>query len=144
MEGLVTATPLAFTIPSGASVEVSPVDATRTDVGVTLTVEADPATWETIDLVMLFNLRWDVRDEGAISGDVPVQIVLRPDGDLVDQLPVGDVVEALASLDADHPLRSNTNWYALEVTEAVELPPSLADTGDLRSGFTTRWAVEDG
>ncbi len=139
---MVVTTPITFTTPSGAEIEVVAIDGSRNG-HIEITVDADPATWETIDLAMLFNLRWDVRNDGVISGDTPVQIVLRLDAELVDQLPDGDPVEALASLDADHPLRSNTNWYALEVTEAVELPPSLAGTGDLRSGFTTNWAVED-
>lgn len=131
-------TPLTFTTPSGAEIEVAAVSGSRDD-HVELTVEADPATWETIDLVMLFNLRWNVRDEGTVSGDTPVQLVLRLDDQLAEDFPSGDVIDVLAALDTDHALRSNTNWYALEVTEVVELPPELAEKGELRSGFTTAW-----
>ncbi|CAN5372425.1 hypothetical protein BH23ACT3_BH23ACT3_18890 [soil metagenome] len=134
---------LTFTTPSGAEIEVRPIDGSRGE-HVTLTVEADTATWETIDLVMFFNLRWDVRGEGTITGNTPVQLVLRLDSALADQLPDGEVAAALARLDLAHPLRSNTNWYALEVTEAVDLPPSLAEKGELRSGFGTTWMESTG
>jgi hypothetical protein len=132
-------TPVTFRIPSGADLPVRVLSASKGDDGARLLIEADPEQWNTIDLVMLFHLRWDVRDEGEVSGDLPVQIDLRVDPLLFDEVRALDLPAGLASLDPQDPLLSTQSWYALEVTEAVDLPPSLADTGEVRTGFTTGW-----
>jgi hypothetical protein len=49
--------------------------------------------------------------------------------------------QALQSAPADSPLRSAQSWYALHVTEEVELPDGLE--GSLLSGYSTTWADED-
>jgi hypothetical protein len=136
--------PVTFRIPSGADLPVRVLSATADEAGARLLIEADPEQWQLIDLVMLFHLRWDVRSEGEVSGDRPVQLELRVDPELVDVAADLDLPGALAGLDPQHPLLSTQSWYALEATEAVDLPPSLAGKGELRSGFSTTWRGSTG
>ena len=141
---LATPVPAAFHINEVATVPVSVV-AAGTDGGLpALTIEAEPAAWESIDLGILFHLGWDQRGDGEVSGALPVQIVIRLDPDAVDpaELPTGatELAAAVASAPDDSPLRFHGSWYALEVTEPVELPAELDGTGDVRTGFTTIWA----
>lgn len=131
--------PVTFRIPSGADLPVRVLSSTAADDGVRLLIEVDPEQWEMIDLVMLFHLRWDVRGDGEVSGDRPVQLELRLDPSLADSAADVDLPTGLARLDPEHPLLSTQSWYALEATEAVDLPPSLAGKGELRSGFSTTW-----
>jgi len=136
--------PVAFHINEVATVPVTIV-AAGTDGGLpALTVEADPSVWESIDLGILFHLGWDQRGDGEVSGALPVQIVIRIDPDAVDPSELPADADALAAAVAaapdDSPLRFHASWYALEVTEPVELPAELAAAGDVRTGFTTIWA----
>lgn len=133
-------TAVVFRIPSGAGVSVEVLSAEQTSDGVRLVIEVDPDVWQTIDLVMLFHLRWDVRNPGEVSGEGPVQIHLRLDDALVATAADVTLPAALNDLPDDHPLRSTQSWYATEATEAVDLPPALAGSGELRQGFTTKWA----
>ncbi len=114
-----------------------------------LTVDVEPAAWETIDLLEMFHLGLAVRGEGAVSGTAPVRLELRLDPAVaasVGELPSGvdGWAAALADAPTDSPLREHTSWFALSATEAVELPPELAELGDVRSGFTTTWAEQAG
>lgn len=135
-----------FRSPSGGTVEVAVVGASVTSDDVRLVVEATPDAWDTIDLVMFFHLRWEIRNAGEVSGTRPVQLELRLSPALIGSAEVGemasshDPVSWFTGLDADHPLRSVNAWYAATVTEAVDLPPGLAGTGEVRTGFSTRWA----
>lgn len=135
-------TPVDFRIPSGADLPARVLSADRSGDDVRLVIEVDPDAWQTIDLVMLFHLRWNVRDPGEVSGERPVQLGLRLDDALVAESAAVELPAGLAGLPADHPLRSTQSWYATEVTEAVDLPPGFTGSGELRQGFTTRWAVE--
>lgn len=114
------------------------------DPEVRLTIEVAPPAWETADLLMLFHLDWDARREGSVSGAQPVQIELRLDADAAnpDDLPQAPetLAAAISGAADDSPLRAETSWYALAVTEPVDLPPELAGKGNVRSGFTTTWA----
>jgi hypothetical protein len=108
---------------------------------IVLTVEAAPEQWETIDLLEMFHLGLAQRHEGSVSGTQPVQIELRLDPSIaagVGELPAD--LAAIAAAPEGSPLRENTSWYALAVTEAVDLPPEMAQLGAVRSGFTTVWA----
>lgn len=137
-----TATP--FRLPLGTTVSVELVDGSRTGDAPTLTFEVDAETWHQIDMMMLFHLAWDKRHEGDLTEGGNVQIVVRLDPELVESFDAAvsgdDLVAGFAALPEDDPLRSTQAWYGLEVTEAVPLPPSLADKGELRSGFRTVWA----
>lgn len=42
------------------------VEFTHTGSGVELTVEVDTETWESADLLMMFNLHWDKRNPGTV------------------------------------------------------------------------------
>lgn len=136
-----TAVPITFRVPSGLPLPARLLDARRHDDEIRVTIDVGQEEWQTIDLVMLFNLAWDKRNPGEVSGENVVRLELRLDPRLTEQWSGGDdVAGALTALDADDELLSTANWYALEATEAVALPPSLADTGELRQGFTTYWA----
>ena len=115
----------------------------HTGKGVELTVEVDQKTWELVDLVMLFNLRWDKRHPGTISGTKPVQISMFLDRELYKKLmSSGDLLTdktAFMTANPEHPMRCTTSWFATEVTEEVELPEYLKEKGTLREGFTTHW-----
>ena len=134
--------PLEFQVPVGAVVPTRVLDAGRDGDVVVLLVEVGQEEWEMIDLVMYFNLQWDRRNPGDISGEGVVQILLQLDPSMVNRLDGDDVYSALAALPLDDELRSTTSWYGLEVTEEVPLPPVLADKGELRQGFTTTWRDE--
>jgi hypothetical protein len=108
-----------------------------------LTVELDTETWEFADNLMFFNLYWDKRNPGRISGTKPVQISMYLDPALYKDLSAaGNLLtdkNAFMAAKSDHPMRTITAWFATEVTEEVELPESLKGKGTLREGFTTHW-----
>lgn len=115
----------------------------NTGTGVEMTVEVDPETWESADLLMLFNLAWDKRNPGTISGAKPVQISMFLDRDLYKKLnESGDLLTdktAFKEAKPDHPMRGTASWFATEVTEEVDLPAELQNLGSVREGFTTHW-----
>jgi hypothetical protein len=135
-------TALDFRIPSGSLVPTRVLEERRDGAAVLIEIEVGQEEWETIDLVMLFNLRWDRRNPGEISGDTAVRILLQLDPALVASVDGADIVDTLAALPEDDDLRSTTSWYGLEVTEEVALPPALAAKGEVRQGFTTTWRDE--
>ena len=135
------ATAIEFQLNEFATVATQATALAHDDDTVVLTVEAAPDQWETIDLLELFHLGLANRHAGSLSGNQPVQIELRLDPSVaagLDELP-GDVT-AIAAAPAGSPLRENTNWYALAVTEPVDLPPEMAELGEVRTGFATVWA----
>ena len=115
----------------------------QTEKGVELVIEVDAETWEAADLLILFNLQWDKRHEGKISGAKPVQISMFLDRALYKSLKSsGELLadkDAYMSAAADHPMRSTAAWFATEVTEEVDLPEELKELGTLRTGFLTHW-----
>ena len=119
------------------------LDFKHTEIGVTLTVELDAETWETADLLMFFNLQWDKRNPGQISGTKPVQISMFLDRELYKNLKnSGELLkdkEAFMNANLEHPMRGVLAWFATEVTEEVELPEALKSKGTVREGFTTHW-----
>jgi len=131
-----------FRVPSGSIVPARVLDATRADGAVMLLIEIGQEEWEMIDLVMYFNLRWDRRNPGEISGDGAVQILMQLDPALASRASADDIFATLSAAPIEDELRSTTNWYGLEVTEAVPLPPELAAKGEVRQGFTTTWRAE--
>lgn len=133
---------LEFQVPSGSTVPTRVLDAGREANAVVLLIEVGQEEWEMIDLVMYFNLRWDRRNPGDISGDGVVQILMQLDPALVERIDGDDVFASLAGAPLDDELRSTTSWYGLEVTEEVPLPPELAAKGEVRQGFTTTWREE--
>lgn len=115
----------------------------HTEESVELTVEVDPETWESADLLLLFNLNWDKRNPGTISGTKPVQIGMFLDREMYKKLKSsGDLLldrSSFIKADPQHPMRNTASWFATEVTEEVELPEELKQKGTLREGFTTHW-----
>jgi hypothetical protein len=130
---------LEFEVPSGSIVPTRVLDAGRDGTAIVLLIEVGQEEWELADLVMYFNLQWDRRNPGEISGDSAVQILMQLDPALADRIDGDDVFAVLSSVSLDDPLRSTTSWYGLEVTESVALPPDLAAKGEVRQGFTTTW-----
>ena len=119
------------------------IEYSHADGSIEMTVELDSATWEYADLLMFFNLRWDKRNPGTISGTKPVQISMFLDPKIYNELKESNklLTDKAAYINAgkDHPMRRTTAWFATEVTEEVELPEELKGKGTLREGFTTNW-----
>lgn len=115
----------------------------HTGTGVEMTVKLDQETWESADLLMFFNLDWDKRNHGTISGARPVHISMFLDRDLYKKLSEsGDLLTdktAFRNASPDHPMRGTSSWFATEVTEEVDLPAELQKMGSVRQGFTTHW-----
>lgn len=115
------------------------------DTGTTieLTLEFQPEIWESIDLLMMFNLQWNKRNQGEISGGKPVQIVMHLDKDLYTKLKASEKLitdrGAFVVSDPSHPMRGTSNWFATEVTEEADLPEDMKSMGTVRQGFTTHW-----
>lgn len=129
-----------FAINPAAGIDGSVVDGPAATGGtLQLTAEFSVEDWETIDLLMLFHLGWDERHPGSVSGQQPVQVELRLDPQVAAASGVLDDPARLAVLADDDPALDQASWYALNATEAVELPPGLADAGEVRSGFSTIW-----
>lgn len=135
-----------FYLPSGVGYEVLLLDFKHENDRIFVRIEASPEVWEIIDLVMLFNLKWDNRNPGSVSGEKPVELVLFLDKDLYDKLKASDClltdVEMFLQAENDHPMKSTVNWFVTEVTEEVNLPEYLKEMGSLREGFTTTWKDE--
>lgn len=116
------------------------------DGSIEMTVELDAETWEYADLLQFFNLRWDKRNPGKISGTKPVQISMFLDPKIYNELKASNNLltdkSAYMNADKSHPMRKTTVWFATEVTEEVDLPEELKNKGTLREGFTTLWTRE--
>ena len=65
---------IEFYLPSGSSYAVEVLSFEHLNEELTTTIEVNPEMWETIDMVMLFNLTWQNRNEGSVSGEKAVQI----------------------------------------------------------------------
>ena len=133
---------LDFQVPAGTLIPTRVLDASRVDDAVVLLIEVGQEEWQTIDLVMLFNLTWNCRNAGDISGNGTVRILMQLNPKLADRISTDDVMAELSTASIDDELRSTTSWYGLEVTEAVPLPPALAAKGEVRQGFTTTWRTD--
>lgn len=133
-------------MPVGRALPARVLDGSVDGDVVVLTIELAHDDWEMADMNMLFHLEWNDRNEGEIveGGDVQIDMQLSPSlaGAANAVIDGGDVASAIAGLDREHPLRSTSSWYALRVTEQVPLPPDLAQKGEVRSGFTTKWLDE--
>ncbi len=140
------AQPTKFFLPSGVGYDAQLLDYKHERGQVRARIEVSPEVWESVDLVMLFNLKWDNRNPGSVSGDNPVEITLVLSKNLYSELQKTNALlaDSVAFLNAppDHPMKSTTQWYAIEITEGVTLPGELKDKGTLRQGFTTKWKEE--
>lgn len=140
-----SATPqtVCFSIPAGTVYCATLLEYQQDKDQIWATIEVTPETWEIIDLVMLFNLHWNKRNAGSISGEKAVQIRMVLDKNIYDTLHAqGDLLidtSSFLAADPSHPMRSAMHWFGIEVTEEVELPEALKDKGTLREGFTTQW-----
>lgn len=134
---------VCFTIPAGAEYCAALLEYRHVNNRIHATIEVNPETWESIDLIELFRLRLDVRNPGRISGTKPVQLEIVLDPKIYEELNVSGNLppdeKAFLATGSKHPMRSALNWFAIEVTEEVDLPEGLKDMGTLREGFTTKW-----
>lgn len=140
--------PLPLRLPVGAPFPVDVVDAEPGLTQYRLTIQVPYDTWDTVDVFGAFNLEHAERGPGQITGDGDVHIELRLADDQVpdlirriaDKSPRDGVVE-LADSGDDAPALVTESWFALHVTQAVDLPPELRQSGNaVRSGFSTSWA----
>jgi hypothetical protein len=134
---------ITFKLPAGTEYRAKLLDYKHSNKQIQVTIEVEPDVWEFVDLVMLFNLRWNVRNEGSVSGQRAVQIKMYLDGNIYGSLHEERKLiideETFLLSDSTHEMRSTRSWFATEVTEEVELPESLKGQGTLREGFTTKW-----
>lgn len=135
-----------FYLPVGPGYTVTLLELKHDNGHVAVRIEVTPEVWESIDMIMMFNLTWNNRNQGSVSGDKPVQIVMMLSKELYLELMASGslITDASTFIEApkDHPMRKTNQWYAIEVTEEVALPPDMADLGTLREGFTTTWKKE--
>lgn len=134
---------VTFFMPIGNAHAAKILDFKPTKKGVFITIESSPKSWDEIDLIMLFNLTWNNRGPGKVSGSKPVQIELALGTDVYDKLKSSNklitTLENFIQAPKDHPMKSTANWYALSVTEAIDLPDHLKGKGEIREGFITDW-----
>lgn len=135
-----------FYLPVGPGYTVTLLELKHEKDQVSARIEVTPEIWESIDMIMMFNLTWNNRNEGSVSGEKPVQIVMMLSKNLYAELKESGslITDAPAFIQApkDHPMKKTNQWYAIEVTEEVTLPSHLADKGTIREGFTTTWKNE--
>lgn len=77
---------ITFKLPVGTEYLTKLLSFKHNDNQIQLLIEVTPDVWESIDLIMLFNLRWDVRNAGSVSGQKPVQIKMYLDTALYTSL----------------------------------------------------------
>lgn len=134
---------ILFMLNPYASYQMTLLELRHIDNRLEATVEASPEVWEYVDLLMFFNLRWDVRNEGSISGTKTVQIKMVLDKNIYQSLvSSGQLLtdkNAFIESPSEHAMRGTSNWFALEVTEETDLPDRLKELGSLREGFSTKW-----
>ena len=118
--------------------------------GIQLTFQVAPETYTRIDQAALFNLGKEFREPilgGAFDPDKPYQIraalsleqvaEIQDSGNSVDEL-AQKVLLVNSHPDGD-PVFFTENWFALSVTQEADLPPELAETGKVYSGYSTTW-----
>lgn len=135
---------ITFKLPVGTEYQTKLLNFKHTNNQIQLTIEAEPEVWEFIDMIMLFNLRWDVRNAGSVSGQKTVQLKMYLDpniySSLLQETKLITDEETFLHSDSSHIMRGTKSWFATEVTEEVDLPESLKGQGSLREGFTTTWS----
>ncbi len=135
--------PTKFYLPVGPGYEVQLLEFVHENEQIRLKIVATPEVWNTIDMVMLFNLQWNDRNPGSVSGEEPVEIVMMLSKDLYKELKESNNLLSTSELflkaEKEHPMKSTVNWFATEVTEEIDLPDHLQNKGSVRQGFTTKW-----
>ena len=110
--------------------------------------------WEayerSIGLFQLFHCTPDVRGEGPEGGLIEgkrVRVEARLDDALArehfastDAEGVASRLSELSEGEPQHILLETESWFALHVTQAVDLPPDAPEGADLREGYRTTWA----
>lgn len=145
---------LAMQTPSGRPIEVDAADLIFGEedgevLECRMIAHVRPGAYERIEKENLFNLAPESRGPafgGSLDPEREVKIELALDVDVLDGLleQVSNVKEAakyLSSRDLDDPLLLTENWYALYLTQQVDLPDDLGE-GTLNVGYKTSWAEE--
>lgn len=119
------------------------------DVRITVTLGWD-AYERSIDLFQLFHCPPDVRGDGPEGGLIEgkrVRVEARLDDALAQEHFADSDAEGvaarlldLAETDTRHILLETESWFALAVTQAIDLPPDAPEGADLREGYRTTWA----
>ncbi len=139
---------LPLRLPVGAPFPVDVVDAIPSLSQFRMLIEVPYDTWDTIDVYEAFNLKNATREAGSLGDKSNVRIELRlADAEVPDlirriaSLSPSDGVAELAQSGDDAEVLMTENWFALHVTQAVELPPELQSPGaEVWAGFSTSWA----
>ena len=131
-------------MPSGAPVPVRIIEAGERAGEIEATFELDPDTWQTVDVLYLLGLEPGARLPGRVSGEQPVQLVVRlaadVASDVADRSDLAGLVAETAATAPEHPLVCTTSWRTLRVTERDDLASELAIPGaTVRRGFSTIW-----
>lgn len=109
--------------------------------------------WDTYDRSILtftlFHCPPDVRGEGPEGGLIAgkrVRVEARLDDALAREHFADSDAEAVAQRlielresDLKHPLLETEAWYALAVTQEIDLPPDAPEGAALREGYRTSW-----
>lgn len=132
-----------FYLPSGTSYAVQLISFEEKNETLVATIEVSPEVWDTIDMVMLFNLTWENQNPGSVIGTKPLQIEMFYSADLYAEFKKSNllIMDSKVFLEAskEDPIKSTKNWFITQVTEEVELSDVLKEIGSLREGFTTTW-----
>jgi hypothetical protein len=135
-----------YIFPQSDGYEAELIQFTLKDESIFIVVDISPEVWEYVDMNMFFNLTWNNRGPGEVSGSKPVQLGMYLGKDVYKELVnYGNLLtdaESFLAAPPEHPMKGTKNWYVTQVTEEVDLPPELQDKGSLRSGFITDWKQE--
>lgn len=120
----------------------------RMEIQVTLEV------YKQIRKQQLFNLYSDkIEPSGFMdfTGQAPIEIELRLDPTLVEALELSVEIKSEAiqayviekSVEgSDNLFIYNDSWFVLSTVQEEELPPELAELGNVKTGFQTTWRNE--
>jgi hypothetical protein len=119
------------------------------DVRITVTLGWD-AYERSIDLFQLFHCPPDVRGDGPEGGLIEgkrVRVEARLDDALArehfadaDAAGVAARLAELSETDTQHALLDVESWFAIAVTQAIDLPEDAPAGASLREGYRTTWA----
>jgi hypothetical protein len=112
-----------------------------------ITFEVDFPTYEQIEKHQMFNLLPKVchahDDDFLPDRPIEIEACLRPSllaEATQSDLAIEPIAQAMFASDQPPlPYRFTESWLAQSVRQAVSLPAELAETGTLKSGYTTIW-----
>ncbi len=123
--------------------------------GIRLTFQVGMDTYRRIDEDSLFNLKPEARnpmagDDFDPGRDVEIEASLDSDvlallntwADSAEQ--AASYLGGLAETQPGNMLLATKSWYGLYIKQEMPLPPSLSEHGEVKAGYSTTWAHEQG